>query len=136
MHTELLWDLVTGESHSDQILINNGLSACGIKWQNKEKNIATQSIVGECSNGLRVTILPHNKICRRTCVKLSATTEEFWPYVWHNITGHTGRFKMNAAKEGNVWWLRHDWKKFIQGKIELNGTEWLSNLMEQTTSIV
>ena len=121
-----------GDDNCDQRLMNRALTRSVIKWQ-EGRNVTLQTIDGECPNGLRVTVLPMSKICRRNCVPLSTLKERsHWPYVWHILSEKKGEMKKEASMQGNTWWLRQDWKTHTPATSNLNGIDWLLSIYNQS----
>ena len=88
----------------DQVNVNSALDRCSIKWSNKTSHDVI--IMGQCTTGrlqgLRVTILPANIICRRC-----STEHKNSVYVWHKQSKKTGEMKVKTAVSTQTWFLKN-----------------------------
>ena len=119
------------KSYDDQVKLNSAINSCHIKWFNKNiKKNSSQTVTGQCAEdkleGLRVTILPSNMICRR-CDEENLNSL----YVWHGISRSTGFTKMRVAESAHTWLLK-DIKGTKEGEVmesdemkKLKGVDWL-----------
>lgn len=92
---------------NDQVLLNTALNNCHIYWQTENKSIELDPISGKCFNGLTVTILSHNSVCRR-CTELEEDPDQV--YMWHqHLKSHNGSTKSALAKKQLMWFLKDNW---------------------------
>ncbi len=106
----------------DQGKLNYGLKALDIRWFNSESNHTYHTIHGMASNGLQVSILPYNDVCRlETCDSKRRDTY----FVWHKGGHRTRREKLHSAKDGNTWFLKYKWDKVRNSDV---GIEWLKSI--------
>ena len=83
--------------------VNSALDKCNIKWSNGTSQDAI--VTGQCVRGrlqgLRVTILPANMICRRCQAEHKNSV-----YVWHKLSKKTGEMKVKTAVSSHTWFLK------------------------------
>ena len=120
--TETLWNIVNRNKKNlhvfdDQVNVNSALDKCSIKWTNSTSQ--DTMVTGQCVRGrlqgLRVTILPANMICRRC-----QTEHKNSVYVWHKLSKKTGEMKVKTAVSSHTW--------FLKNNITLNLTEEAENV--------
>lgn len=109
------------ECVDDQGKLNYGLKALGIQWHSNS-NHQNITVHGRASNGLQVSILPYDDICRLEACVVERRNRY---YVWHKGGQRTRRKKLHSAREGKTWFLRYKWDK-IESK--LVGKEWLKSI--------
>ena len=106
----------------DQGKLNYGLKALDIRWQNSISNHTTTIIQGTGNNGLQVSILPYNDVCRlETCDSKRRNVY----FIWHKGGHRTRREKLHSARDGNTWFLRYKWEKISNNLV---GREWLRSI--------
>ena len=130
---EFLWNSLRSDgSKDDQVLLNQALQHCSIKWQSYRTSIKSNSISGECQDtGLKVTVLSLDKVCRHHCTGLH-------PHVLHPNSKKTHDGKKKTARKFQVWYLRDNWRelsgenvtnfKGFSTKSFLRNTSWLASI--------
>lgn len=107
-------------SFSDQERVNLGLRALHVRWELQPGALRdSKNVEGECSNGLRVTLLPFSVACRSNCRR----SERRSYHVWHKGGNRDGESKRKNAEAGGVWFLRDGWSMACRG--EMVGKQWL-----------
>lgn len=113
----------------DQGFVNIALYQFGMNWHGLD--IGNHSIDGHCQNGLKVTVLSLNEVCRQTCTTFSIEgNRNHIPYVWHNSGKHSGEGKKAAANRVGTWYLRDGWDSTAaHGRTDsLKDIDWLKSL--------
>ena len=102
---------ITMKEPDDQLLMNEGLDMCGIKWHR-----TSSSMTGSCSRyvNLTVTLLSLTDVCRHCANNINY-------FVWHERVPKKAKLKKQAAENGKVWFLKEDY----DDKVDLKGLEWL-----------
>lgn len=110
------------ESFDDQGKLNCGLKALGIKWFNNDSSYQNTTVTGITKNGLKVSILPYDDICRQlTCLPEMRSRY----YIWHKGGHRQRRDKVKYAKEGQTWFLRYHWNTILN---DHTGVKWLQSI--------
>ena len=110
------------ESFDDQGKLNCGLKALGIKWFNNDSSYQNTTVTGITKNGLKVSILPYDDICRQlTCLPEMRSRY----YIWHKGGHRQRRDKVKYAKEGQTWFLRYHWNSILNN---YTGVKWLQSI--------
>lgn len=112
------------DCYDDQLKLNYGLKALDIYWSNNGSNYNTTTIYGRAVNGLRVSILPLNLVCRLEACTLQKRRQL---YIWHKGGHRTRKEKIDHAREGQTWFLRYQWN-LMKETYQLTGVEWLSSI--------
>ena len=110
------------ECVDDQGKLNYGLKALNIRWSNSDSDHRNTIISGTASNGLRVSILPYNDVCRMNECRLD---KRKYYYIWHKGGHRTRREKLKSAKEGQTWFLKYKWQTISTSYV---GKEWLKSI--------
>ena len=124
-HSETYWNSMKDicyEVLDDQGKLNCGLKALGIRWSNNDSSYQNTTIHGLGRNGLSVSILQYDYICRQTTCdpKLRNTY-----YIWHKGGSRTRRDKLHSAREGRTWFLQYKWDTI---RNTYTGVHWLSSI--------
>ena len=107
---------------SDQVLFNYALYELDIKWQ-KHGELDDAFYEGECGvNGLQVTTLSHNQVCRFNCQNRTEIMDSV--YVWHPLSKSQADYKIAAAEEFNLKFLSENWTEHSKCD-DLVGEQWL-----------
>ena len=110
------------ESFDDQEKLNCGLKALGIKWFNNDSSYQNTTVTGVTKNGLKVSILPYDDICRQlTCLPEMRSRY----YIWHKGGHRQRRDKVKYAKDGQTWFLRYHWNSILNN---YTGVKWLQSI--------
>lgn len=110
------------QSLDDQEKLNCGLDGLGMSWDNSWSNQNATVVHGCCGNGLRVSVLPFNDICR---LEYCDPTQRDSYHIWHKGGSRTRRDKLVGSREGRTWFLRYKWNGI---ETELKGKEWLQSI--------
>ena len=110
------------ESFDDQGKLNYGLKALNIEWSNNDSSYQNTTVKGKTNNGMKVSILPYNDICR-----LEACYPEMRSryYIWHKGGFRHRRDKIRFAQDGKTWFLKYEWKSIKNNYI---GVKWLQSI--------
>ena len=135
-YTEKYWEAVTMSSPprrdaiNDQIRLNYGLDVLKISWKGSDyiENQLSSKAFGECRNGLSVTVLPFNTICRYGCHPKMRNTY----YIWHKGGERNRESKRAGAERGHTWFLSSKWASLSEGSPKLKGREWLRFISTKT----
>lgn len=131
IYAEQYWNAmptICTDSFDDQEKLNCGLKALGIRWTNNESNYQTTTVHGTAANGLHVSILPYDDICRQTTCD-PAMRQRY--YIWHKGGHRRRREKLKSAREGRTWFLRYGWSSI---RSNLTGVQWLSSIAYYMTT--
>ena len=113
---------VHSESLDDQAKLNYGLKALGIRWQNSNQSHQDTTIYGEASNGLRVSILPYNDVCRLATCQVELRSRY---YFWHKGGHRSRKEKLHSARKGRTWFLKYQWNRILNS---YTGKDWLRSI--------
>lgn len=99
------------KSQDDQVRINHLLDKTGINWYTTGncRDIKHCNITGLTSDGLKVTLLSQDIICR-SCNSNNTHA------IWHGLTSKTSSSKMSKEKEERVWYLVDNWKTLLNSQ--------------------
>ncbi len=111
------------DSVDDQTKINCGLKALHIHWTNTDHSFTNTTIQGSTHNGLDVSILQHNLVCRKDHCDSSKRASY---YIWHKGGHRSRREKLAGAREGRAWFLKDQWQ--LINNTLLYGVEWLHSI--------
>ena len=115
--SESLWKHFSeANSTDDQIRLNFALYNSNLRWFSNTSKIRSEFVEAQCDNGLKITAIPRNIVCRGPAPKPGV-------YVWHMFTLNT--WKKTIALDGKHWYLRHNWGI----PSSLTGVQWLSSVM-------
>ena len=92
----------------DQVRINYILQESGIQWfvEKDCSDISHCTVTGSTKDGITVTLLSQDIICRQSCQK------DYDYYIWHGCASCSSSSKEAKAREG-VWLLHEDWKRIL-----------------------
>lgn len=125
MYAEDYWNAIDDEckkSFDDQEKLNCGLKAMHIKWKNNDKYSTVA--YGMTENGLQVTVLPYNYVCRlESCTPSQRDTL----YVWHRGGSRSTKNKQSEAQYGKTWFLKYGWHMLPKAE-SLTGVQWLQSI--------
>ncbi len=103
--------------------MNHALEDCDIHWS--ATDVQDKAVLGACAQnklgGLKVVILPHSVVCRKTVCSMSAS-------ILHPNSRKESTAKMRAAKTQGVWYLRKDWALISNNTAQLTGAMWLRQI--------
>lgn len=123
--TEEFWQAIPNtclSSLDDQEKLNCGLNALNITWSNAHSNQNVTTVHGWCRNGLDVSVLPYQEICRlETCDPHKRNSY----YIWHKGGSRSRREKLKGSRNGRTWFLRYKWNSIGN---KLRGKEWLNSI--------
>ena len=110
------------DSVDDQTKLNCGLKALHIHWTNTDNSFTDTTIQGCTENGLKVSILQYNIVCRKEhCESMKRDSY----YIWHKGGHRSRKQKLAGAREGRTWFLKYQWQLI---KNTLYGAEWLHSI--------
>ena len=124
-YSEEWWNSMPGickDCFDDQGKLNCGLKALGIRWTNNDSDYQTTVVQGTANNGLTVSILPYDDICRQTTCEPERRNRM---YIWHKGGSRNRKQKLNQARDGKTWFLRYMW---ISIRNNYTGVQWLSSI--------
>lgn len=95
----------------DQVRVNHILYQSGVTWYTMDhcNDISHCTITGLTKNGLNVTLLSQDIICR-SCKHL----QKHQYFIWHGRASRNSSSKEKKARKENVWFLRENWKDVIR----------------------
>ena len=104
-------------------MFNYALYELEIKWQKYGEMDNDVFYEGECGvNGLQVTTLSHNQVCRFNCQNRTEIMDSV--YVWHPLSKQKGDYKIASAEEFNLNFLSKDWAEHFDC-VDFVGKQWL-----------
>ena len=106
----------------DQGKLNCGLKALDIRWTNNDSNYQNTTVQGLCRNGLKISILQYDYICRQTTCD---PDKRGLYYIWHKGGHRSRKEKFEGAVVGRTWFLASQWKFVFNN---LRGVEWLESI--------
>ena len=114
--SESLWKHFSeANSTDDQIRINFALYNSNLRWLSNTSKIRSEIVEAQCDNGLKITAIPRNIVCRGPAPKPGV-------YVWHMFNKNV--WKKTIAVNGKHWYLKDDWET----PNSLNGLNWLASV--------
>lgn len=101
--------LLKTKVQDDQVRINYILQESGIQWfvEKDCSDISHCTVTGSTKDGITVTLLSQDIICRQSCQK------DHDYYIWHGRAPRSSSSKEAKAREGGVWLLCEDWKRIL-----------------------
>ena len=92
----------------NQVKINYILQESGIQWfvEKDCSDISHCTVTGSTKDGITVTLLSQDIICRQSCQK------DHDYYIWHRCASCSSSSKKAKAR-GGVWLLHEDWKRTL-----------------------
>jgi len=115
---------VCADTLDDQGKLNCGLKALDIHWVNNDADYQSTTVQGSCNNGLRVSVLQYDYICRQDTCDLNKRGSY---YIWHKGGQRSRRKKLKGARDGKTWFLKYKWE-LIKGSESEKGVKWLESI--------
>ena len=114
-------------SFDDQGKLNCGLKGLNVQWLNTDSDFTDSIIRGITDNGMHISVLPYNHVCRLDMCQLEKRETL---YIWHKGGKlRTMSEKMNGARVGRTWFLKDGWQYLHMSR---KREDWLNSIANKT----